>query len=239
MFAYVMAAADLNLRHSLVKGLFTGCMTGSPKVESESKEALKRSAETYAELIEANPLGQDATGGGAASCFMPPLTPPPLLHYCAHYSFETPYRGGEKKSLGTTVTYHFFAKRRVDHDIFNCNITGNDPFEPFFSPTPRKHELSSDWDVLAVCAVVRAINFAKERGCKLSDAIQIDKLREKIKSEKDAAERAEKLLSLAKEKNSKKKVLESLEEIISSKERRAQSLELLLEHQVEASKGLS
>lgn len=170
MFAYVMAAADLNLKHNLVRGLFTGCMTGNPKVKDDVKVALKESATTYARLIETNPTGQDAIGGGASSCFLPPLTPPPFFHYCARYSFETPYHDGEETKGGSAEAYHFFAKRRVGHDVLDC-AGGSAAFEPFLSTTPQKKEGGDpDWNVLAVCAVVRAINLAKEKGCKGSDA---------------------------------------------------------------------
>lgn len=166
MFAYVMAAADLNLKHNLVRGLFTGCMTGNPKVDGAAKIALQKSASTYAKLIETNPTGQEATAGGASSCFLPPLTPPPFFHYCARYSFETPYQRGEETTVENTVTYHFFAKRRVEHDVLDC-AHGNGTFEPFLATTPQKKEGGDpDWNVLAVCVVARAINFAKEIGCK-------------------------------------------------------------------------
>ena len=170
MFAYVMAAADLNLKHNLVNDLFTGCMTGNPKVKDDAKVALKKSASTYARLIETNPTGQDTTGGGASSCFLPPLTPPPFFHYCTRYSFETPYHGvDEGKQDESAEAYHFFAKRRVDHDILDCAGGTSGAFEPFLS-TSEKYGGDPDWNVLAVCAVVRAINLAKEKGCKGSSA---------------------------------------------------------------------
>ena len=175
MFAYVMAAADLDLKHNLVKGLFTGCMTGNPKVnDEEAKVALQKSASTYAKLIETNPTGQEVTAGGASSCFLPPLTPPPFFHYCARYSFETPYHGREESKVESAdKAYHFFAKRRVEHDILDCGSGGSGTFEPFPSTEPQKKEGGDpDWNVLAVCVAVRAINLAKEMGCKGSNAIE-------------------------------------------------------------------
>mmetsp|Transcript_3128 Transcript_3128/g.4813 ORF Transcript_3128/g.4813 Transcript_3128/m.4813 type:complete len:536 (-) Transcript_3128:120-1727(-) len=173
MFAYVMAAADLNLKHNLVRGLFTGCMTGNPKVKDDAtKVALQKSASTYAKLIETNPTGQEATRGGASSCFLPPLTPPPFFHYCARYSFETPYHqkvGETNAENSSEVLYHFFYKRRVEHDVLDCadGTSSGGAVEPFLATEPQKKEGGNpDWNVLAVCVVVRAINLAKEMGCK-------------------------------------------------------------------------
>lgn len=176
MFAYVMAAADLNLKHNLVKGLFTGCMTGNPKVEGATKVALQKSASIYAKLIETNPTGQEAISGGASSCFLPPLTPPPFFHYCARYSFETPYHQVGETTAGNhseIIAFHFFAKRRVEHNVLDCanGTSSGGALEPFLATTPQKKEGGDpDWNVLAVCAVVRAINLAKEMGCRGSNA---------------------------------------------------------------------
>lgn len=165
MFAYSMAAADLNLKHNLIKGLFTGCMVTWPHTDKNGLKALQLSAKTYTNLIESSPAGNDEKSGGASSCFLPPLTPPPFLHYCQRYTFVTPYHsdanaGAEK---GDQV-FHFFAKRKVDHDILDCDHKVL--LEPFISAKPEKVAGGQrDWNVLSVCAVVRAINFAKEKGC--------------------------------------------------------------------------
>jgi len=67
MFAYSMAAADLGLKHNLVKGLFAGCMTGWPHTHEKAEhDALKLSAIAYAELIERDPIGVEANTGGAS-----------------------------------------------------------------------------------------------------------------------------------------------------------------------------
>ncbi|ACI64739.1 predicted protein [Thalassiosira pseudonana CCMP1335] len=170
MFAYSMAAADLNLKHNLIKGLFCGCMTGWPHShEKEELYALKKSALKYAHTIELE-AGEVEAGTssirGASSCFAEPLKPPPFMHYCARYSFKTPYPP-EGAAETTGGTYHFFAKRRVDHDILDCTTHAIDhPLEPFVSSKPEKVEGGDkDWNVLAVCAIVRSINFAKEKGC--------------------------------------------------------------------------
>ena len=110
MFAYSMAAADLDLKHHLAKGLYAGCMTFWPRTNEEQHiNALKLSAKKYADLIEQDPLGIEATGGGVPSCFLPPLSPPPFLHYCSHYSFATPF--GHTNQNGVKKLYHWFAKR--------------------------------------------------------------------------------------------------------------------------------
>jgi hypothetical protein len=110
MYAYSMAAADLNLKHNLVKGLYTGCMTYWPRTHDNKRDsdALKLSAKTYADLIERDPSGIEVTGGGAPSCFLPPLSPPPFLHYCSTYSFVTPFGSSNQNGV---KTYHWFEKR--------------------------------------------------------------------------------------------------------------------------------
>mmetsp|Transcript_7280 Transcript_7280/g.14612 ORF Transcript_7280/g.14612 Transcript_7280/m.14612 type:complete len:579 (-) Transcript_7280:186-1922(-) len=165
MFAYSMAAADLNLKHNLIQGLFTGCMTSWPHTHGvEEHEALEISAKNYANLFE-NPVSGasfDPESGGAVSCFLPPLSPPPFLHYCQRYLFATPYT---KDAMEDRVV-HFFAKRRVDHDILDCNRKV--VLEPFVEDKSTKvpHGSERNWHTLAVCATVRAINFAKSKaGC--------------------------------------------------------------------------
>ena len=165
MFAYSMAAADLALKHNLIRDLFTGCMTSWPHTDGNGElEALKTSAIQYASLIE-NPQNRDGRqrNRGAYSCFRPPLSPPPFLHYCARYSFVTPYPAVEGKDVAPI--YHFFAKRRVDHTVLDCD-ENDQPFEPFVSSKVEKVEGGQkDWNVLAVCSVTRAINYARGKGC--------------------------------------------------------------------------
>jgi len=165
MFAYSMAAADLDLKHNLMNNLFTGCMTHWPYAQGKGESnALEKSAKAYADFIENSPE-KNGDHEGASSCFLHPLKPPPFLHYCSRYSFVTPYpsQNGSKRN---TPQYHFFAKRRVDHDIFDCGLNNRTSLEPFISDKPEKKEGGhKDWNVLAVCAVVRSINFAKNRGC--------------------------------------------------------------------------
>lgn len=109
MYAYSMAATDLDLKHNLVKGLFTGCMTYWPRAhDKQDSDALKLSAKAYADLIERDPLGIEVIWGGAPSCFLPPLNPPPFLHYCSTYSFVTPYGSSNQNGV---KTYRWFAKR--------------------------------------------------------------------------------------------------------------------------------
>jgi len=159
MFAYSMAAADLGLRHELLKDLFTGCMTHWPMKNQYSDDAVKLSANVYASTVGRKSI-DDQNNEGASSCFLPPLSPPPFLHYCSRYSFATPYPAEEVKGQ----QYHFFAKRKVDHDILDCRK--DQPLEPFISEKPEKIEGGNkDWNVLAVCAVIRSINFASRKGC--------------------------------------------------------------------------
>ena len=166
MFAYSMAAADLDLKHNLISGLFTGCMTSWPHTDgNEELEALKTSAKRYASRIEKPQNRSAQRNGGASSCFLSPLSPPPFLHYCARYSFATPYPAEERRDVAPI--YHFFAKRRVHHNILDCDQTVQ-PLEPFISSKIEKVDGGQeDWNVLAVCSVIRAINFARRSGCEM------------------------------------------------------------------------
>lgn len=170
MFAYSMAAADLDLRHNLVRGLFAGCMTHWPVVGARETASLEAAARDYANSVgsdNATDRTDERREGGASSCFPPPLSPPPFLHYCSRYSFATPYPPDDgTNNAKATPKYHFFAKRRVDHDVLSCGRDDRRPLTPFGSPKKEKMEGGQkDWNVLAVCAAVRAINLAKERGC--------------------------------------------------------------------------
>jgi hypothetical protein len=83
-----------------------------------------------------------------------------------------------------TVTYRFFAKRRVPHaTVLACddedakdNTKAATPthsnsshrFLPFPS-TKESEQMANgnvDWNSLAVCAISRALNFARNRGCR-------------------------------------------------------------------------
>lgn len=56
-------------------------------------------------------------------------------------------------------------KRHVDHNILDCN-EHQEPLQPYLSDTPEKKEGGDkDWNVLAVCSIVKAINYAKIMGC--------------------------------------------------------------------------
>jgi hypothetical protein len=212
MYAYSMAAAHLQLSHNLVNNLFTGCMVGWPNpdrwgrdkedVRAAEKAAVKESARVYriqlaAELKEAAEQN-DTTSINAvqqrrprqkeeeeppASCFLDPLLPPPFLHYCNRYFIKAT---DDMKQVvkDATVTYRFFAKRRVPHaTVLACddedakdNTKAATPthsnsshrFLPFPS-TKESEQMANgnvDWNSLAVCAISRALNFARNRGCR-------------------------------------------------------------------------
>ncbi|KAL7545092.1 hypothetical protein ACHAWF_008450 [Thalassiosira exigua] len=161
MFAYSMAAADLGLKHNLVRGLYVGCMTHWPDTnDSREREALELSAKAYARSSLNYTEGDEL---GAPSCFMQPLSPPPFLHYCARYSFATPYLAMNGSNVN--ATYRWFAKRNVDDDILGCS---SPRLEPYISQKPQKMEGGSkEWNVLAICTIIRAINMAQRNGCKV------------------------------------------------------------------------
>jgi hypothetical protein len=56
-------------------------------------------------------------------------------------------------------------RSHVDHDILDCTEQ-NEPLQPYRSFQPEKIEGGDkDWNVLAVCSIVKSINFAKSAGC--------------------------------------------------------------------------
>ena len=78
------------------------------------------------------------------------------------------------------VTYRFFAKRRVDHNnVLACGSGDGDTdqlgqFFPFASTKDEKMAGGHvDWNTLAVCAITRALNFAKARGCRRASQAQM------------------------------------------------------------------
>jgi hypothetical protein len=174
MYAYSMAAAHLQLKHNLINGLFTGCMVGWPN-PPENKSDIRKSAEIYrtelaAELQqEQQQQQQPEEERSAPTCFVSPF-PPPMLHYCNRYMVETT---DEMKKYDSNVTYRFFAKRRVAHDdVLACDDDGNDSknngrFLPFASSKDYERMAGGDvdWNSLAVCAITRALNYARATGC--------------------------------------------------------------------------
>lgn len=53
----------------------------------------------------------------------------------------------------------------VNHDILDCREHPQ-PLQPYLSDHREKTEGGDKhWNILAVCAIVRAINFAKTMGC--------------------------------------------------------------------------
>lgn len=53
----------------------------------------------------------------------------------------------------------------MDHNILDCK-EDYEPLQPYLSDKPEKAEGGdTDWNVLAVCAIVKAINFAKRASC--------------------------------------------------------------------------
>mmetsp|Transcript_59499 Transcript_59499/g.88356 ORF Transcript_59499/g.88356 Transcript_59499/m.88356 type:complete len:265 (+) Transcript_59499:1121-1915(+) len=188
MYAYSMAAVHLDLKHTLVKEKFmTGCMVGWPKVnDSKAREALVASSNAYKALVVKKELARadnsatdigvvDKSGGmGPSSCFPSTFEPPSFLHYCNRYIFSSTPSSldstiDESQDQGEDVSYYFFAKRRVDRDIFHCQKR-EEEFTPWKSTKVEskiangKGNNGVEWNALSTCAVVRAINYAIERG---------------------------------------------------------------------------
>lgn len=196
MYAYSMAASHLQLKHNLVNDIFTGCMVSwpnpnrwaknNPKMQNVEKVKVKESAMLYRSSLEDELSFVDSFGGtkmsqeqGPSTCFCAPLLPPPMLHYCQRYFIEaTPYM---RRIRGqSNITYRFFAKRRVEHNtVLACNpdTTGHPrrflPFESF-KENERLAGGSVEWNTLAVCAITRALNFAKAKGCSSGFSSEIE-----------------------------------------------------------------
>jgi hypothetical protein len=145
MFAYSMAAAHLKMPHKLLKNLYSGCMVGWPKHTTFPGPSARAFVESGADLIQPK-------WDGPASCFLPPLIPPPFLHYCRRYAFENP-----------NGTFFFLAKRKIPHDILDCR---HDHLTLYLSQ--EKVEIvegNQDWTTLAACAILRAVNYARNQHC--------------------------------------------------------------------------
>jgi hypothetical protein len=158
------------------------------KMKALEIAAVHKSAQVYRTSLEAE-LTAVAEGkpyqdrdnlqqqSGPGSCFKSPLLPPPMLHYCQRY-FVKASDTMKQVTGNSNVTYRFFAKRRVDHNsVLACGRDKNHQgfkggisqsrFVPFGSNEEHEEMAggSEDWNTLAVCAITRALNFAKEIGC--------------------------------------------------------------------------
>ena len=189
MFAYSAAAATFDLKHRLIPSLMTGCMVGWPQEKSNS--ALFDSAQAFITETRAQiSAGQEkkprhVSWGGASSCFKNNMRPPPLLHYCQHYTSDAFDRG--------------IAKRQVPHNILSCEtskgISGGEvhrgPLELAAlgvalkknagdgniankksntrdRTTDRAHRPGSlAWNELAACSVFRGVAHARDEHCLL------------------------------------------------------------------------
>lgn len=168
MYAYSMAAAHLDLKHNLVKDLFTGCMVDWPKNKNDKeKELVYNSAKSYVEWFAASEANEELISE-THQCLDPELKPPPFLHYCRRYSFPVPFPDtipGRSHS-DIKAPYRFFAKRRVEHDVLDC-VKGSDGdvFVPFISEENGKSDGDMSWNAIAVCSLAQAINAARQSGC--------------------------------------------------------------------------
>jgi hypothetical protein len=63
-----------------------------------------------------------------------------------------------------------FNQSHVDHNILDCS-EHRDPLQPYLSEKPEKMEGGDKyWNVLAVCSIVRAINYAWSMGCEKDES---------------------------------------------------------------------
>lgn len=166
MYAYSMAAAHYNLKHQLLRGLFTGCMTDWPRSEDDAeKELVYKSAKDYVEWFAAGEANK-ALNSESHQCLDPALKPPPFLHYCRRYSFPIPFPDTipGRAPADIAAPFRFFAKRRVEHTVIDCE-NEEDVFVPFTAEEDGKTEGDMSWNAIAVCSITQAINTARRRGC--------------------------------------------------------------------------
>mmetsp|Transcript_26235 Transcript_26235/g.38396 ORF Transcript_26235/g.38396 Transcript_26235/m.38396 type:complete len:150 (+) Transcript_26235:232-681(+) len=148
MYAYSMAAAHLNLPHKLVSDIFMGCMIPWPKHKlMDPGPSAKAFVDGGADMEHSN--GQ----GGPSSCILPPLKPPPFLHYCQRYAFKGPQ----------SPHFLFFAKRKVSTDVLECDQPDMKLFE---SDKDERIAGDENWTTVTACAVLRAINYARQQHCR-------------------------------------------------------------------------
>ena len=169
MYAYSMAAAHLDLKHNLVRGLFTGCMVDWPKnKDDEEKQLVYKSAKNYVEWFAASETNKALLQSETHQCIDPALKPPPFLHYCRRYSFPIPYPDAIPGRHHTAITapFRFFAKRRVEHTVLDCDQNNEETaFVPFTAEENGKSDGDMSWNAIAVCSLAQAINAARRRGC--------------------------------------------------------------------------
>lgn len=158
-----MAAGQLNLKHALLHGLMTGCMVGWPRSDQNALDVSMNAFVNNDNSGDFTQLQQlTRVTRGAPSCFQAPLSPPPFLHYCQHYS------SGAGPSFG---------KRGVPHAVLECGsppmdqkkLTRSNPAangKSHDAATGVKHSSSSlAWNALAYCAVTRGIDHARNQFC--------------------------------------------------------------------------
>ncbi|CAJ1913834.1 unnamed protein product [Cylindrotheca closterium] len=168
MYAYSMAAAHLDLKHNLVRDLFTGCMVDWPRNKNdEEKQLVYKSAKSYVEWFAASETNK-ALRSETHQCLDPAIKPPPFLHYCRKYAFPVPFPDTIPGRSHTDIKapFHFFAKRRVEHTVLECaKGSDEDVFVPFINEENGKSDGDMSWNAIAVCSLTQAINIARRSGC--------------------------------------------------------------------------
>ena len=165
-----MAAAHLDLKHNLLRNLFTGCMVDWPKNQNDrDKELVYNSAKRYVNWLasSSSEADRDLSHATDHQCLDPAIKPPPFLHYCRRYSFPVPYPDiiPGRSSTEIKAPFRFFAKRRVEHDVLDCSKGSADVFVPFLSDENGKSDGDMNWNAITVCSLTHAINVAKQRAC--------------------------------------------------------------------------
>jgi len=158
MFAYSAAAADLDLPHTLVRDIVSGCMVSWPR--NVDIKTVQPVAERFIDSFDASVNDILLPEEGVKSCFTDNIGQTPLLHFCKRYPFRL-----------NNGTHLVLAKRRVPHDAVDCD--NDEALMPWQDegkePSPKGFKRNKEelWNALGVCAIIRGVAFAKEQGCKI------------------------------------------------------------------------
>jgi len=155
MFAYAMAAAHLDLKHSYLREMI-GCMVSWPTKRFGERWVLE-SANISRKALRQHRQEIPEAPRSPALCFPRSglaTSPPVFLHYCQHF---------------TDGNMSFFKRNVAPGSVLDC-ATG--PFQPHSGGAPgsrRRHQstrnLEPQWASIAMCSIVSAISGLRAEMC--------------------------------------------------------------------------